>query len=390
MEQPLTQPSCDLTYSVALQDIIPVKRVPSNRQHRLDSQQLADWTTLGVGGPAAQMVLATTEAEIIDTVKAADAANTPLMMLGGGSNMVVSDVGFPGIVVRDMRSEITLTHDSACGGVSFTATAGVAWDDLVATAVEREWGGGFAALSGIPGTVGAAPMQNIGAYGVEVASLIASVRVYDRLLGQVKTIFAADMEAGYRTSIFKRSVTDSALSRGRLWGPSGRWIILSVEFATRAASLSTPIAYRELAEKLGVSLGERADNRRVREAVLELRYSKHMVLDDANRDTYSAGSFFTNPILSADVAQQLPAEAPRFSVGAEVKTSAAWLISHAGFPKGYRLRSESSAALSSAHVLALTNRGEGTATDILELAEAVQAGVNAKFGIDLVPEPVFI
>lgn len=394
MEHTPVEQACSLTYSVDPDSIVPVKRELSNRQYKPESLRLADWTTLQVGGPAQKMVLAQSESEIIDAVRAADATGTPVMMLGGGSNLVVSDNGFPGLVIRDMRSEITLTHDSACGGVSFTATAGVAWDDLVATVVERQWGGGFEALSGIPGTVGAAPMQNIGAYGVEVASLIASVRTYDRLLGRVKTVFAADMEAGYRTSIFKRSVTDPSISDGRLWGPSGRWIILSVEFATRAASLSAPIGYKELALKLGVELGERADIRLVRDAVLELRRSKGMVLDDANRNTYSAGSFFTNPVLSAAQAASLPEGAPQFAVagleGEQVKTSAAWLISHAGFPKGYQVRPDSGASLSSAHVLALTNRGDATAADIFQLAVAIQAGVRAEFGIDLVPEPVFI
>ncbi|MDO5060693.1 MAG: UDP-N-acetylmuramate dehydrogenase [Actinomycetaceae bacterium] len=382
--------ACSLTYSLDPAQVEKLPRTLSNRQYQPESLLLKDWTTLGVGGPAEKLVSAQSEAEIIETVKAADAAGIPVMMLGGGSNIVAADAGFPGIVIRDMRSEIKLTHDSACGGISFTATAGVDWDDLVATAVERHWGGGLEALAGIPGTVGAAPMQNIGAYGQEVASAIASVRVYDRLEERVKTIFAADMEAGYRTSIFKRSVSDPSLSNGRLWGPSGRWIILAVEFATRAASLSAPIAYQELADKLGVQLGERVDVRAAREAVLELRRSKSMVLDDANRNTYSAGSFFTNPILSPQVAATLPAAAPRFQVGEQVKTSAAWLISQAGFTKGFKVRLESGAALSSAHVLALTNQGGASAGDILELAAAVQAGVQQQFGIELVPEPVFI
>lgn len=382
--------TCTLTYSIDPDKVVKLERTPSHRQYQPQSQLLKDWTTLGVGGPMQQLVLAQTEAEIIETVKAADAAGIPVMMLGGGSNIVAGDAGFAGIVIRDMRSEIKLTHDSACGGISFTATAGVAWDELVATAVEREWGGGLEALSGIPGTVGAAPMQNIGAYGQEVADSIASIRVYDRLLERTKTIFASDMEAGYRTSIFKRSVTDPSLSQGRLWGPSGRWIILSVEFATRAASISAPIAYQELANKLGVSLGERVDIRAVRQAVLELRRGKSMVLDDADRNTYSAGSFFTNPLLTAAQVEQLPAEAPRFAAGELVKTSAAWLISRAGFAKGFKLREDSQAALSQAHVLALTNQGQASAAEIFELAAAVQAGVAEQFGIELAPEPIFI
>lgn len=390
MAEYAAEETCTLTYSIDPDKVVKLERTPSHRQYQPQSQLLKDWTTLGVGGPMQQLVLAQTEAEIIETVKAADAVGTPVMMLGGGSNIVAGDAGFAGIVIRDMRSEIKLTHDSACGGISFTATAGVAWDELVATAVEREWGGGLEALSGIPGTVGAAPMQNIGAYGQEVADSIASIRVYDRLLERTKTIFASDMEAGYRTSIFKRSVTDPSLSQGRLWGPSGRWIILSVEFATRAASISAPIAYQELADKLGVSLGERVDIRAVRQAILELRRGKSMVLDDADRNTYSAGSFFTNPLLTAAQAEQLPAEAPRFAAGELVKTSAAWLISRAGFAKGFKLREDSQAALSQAHVLALTNQGQASAAEIFELAAAVQAGVAEQFGIELVPEPIFI
>lgn len=382
--------ACSLTYSLDPTQVEKLPRTLSNRQYQPESLLLKDWTTLGVGGPVEKLVRAHSEAEIIETVKAADAAGTPVMMLGGGSNIVAGDAGFAGIVIRDMRAEIKLTHDSACGGISFTATAGVDWDDLVATAVERHWGGGLEALAGIPGTVGAAPMQNIGAYGQEVAGAIASVRVYDRLEQRTKTIFASDMEAGYRTSIFKRSVADPNLSNGRVWGPSGRWIILSVEFATRATSLSAPIAYQEMADKLGVQIGERVDVREAREAVLELRRLKSMVLDDTNRNTYSAGSFFTNPILSPQVAQTLPEAAPRFQVGDQVKTSAAWLISHAGFAMGFKVCPESGAALSSAHVLALTNQGQASAAEIFELAATVQAGVAEQFGIELAPEPIFI
>lgn len=380
--------SCALSFTVT--DASPVERVPSHRQHNQQSNSLADWTTLGVGGPAQRLVLAESEAEIIETVKQADAQGEPVLMLGGGSNLVVADTGFNGVVIRDMRSELKTTHDSACGGVSFTATAGMSWDDLVAAAVEHEWGGGFEALSGIPGTVGAAPMQNIGAYGQEVSGVIASIRVYDRVLERTKTIFASDIEAGYRTSIFKRSITDASLSEGRLFGPSGRWIILSVEFATRAASISAPIAYQELADKLDVKLGERPHIRDTRAAVLELRQLKSMVLDDANRNTYSAGSFFVNPLLSAEAAALLPEGAPKFVSGEQIKTSAAWLISQAGFPKGFKVREDANVSLSTAHVLALTNRGGATSAEVFELAAAVQAGVKDRFGVDLVPEPVFV
>lgn len=367
---------------------------------------LAELTTLRVGGPVGRYVEAAGEAELIDVVRRADAEGIPLLVIGGGSNILAADAGFDGVVVRDARTEVELVSDSACGGVQITATAGATWDDLVRRAVASHWGG-FAPLSGIPGTVGAAPVQNIGAYGTEVAELLASVRAWDRAAGRTVHIPLSELRLTYRDSALKRSLTDPDVGAGRTWGPTGRWVVLSATFHVRQASLSAPIAYRQLAGALDVDMGARVDAREVREAVLALRRSKGMVLDAADHDTWSAGSFFTNPILTAAEAEALPEGAPRFPVtdrtrvvaGLQdapvvdglVKTSAAWLIDHAGFPKGFAAPgAHGRASLSTRHVLALTNRGGATAADVVALRDTVIAGVRERFGITLVPEPVAV
>ncbi|WP_233188257.1 UDP-N-acetylmuramate dehydrogenase [Actinomyces qiguomingii] len=375
---------------------------------RGSTPSLAELTTLRVGGSVGSYVEARTEAELIDTVRQADADGTPLLVIGGGSNILAADMGFAGVVVRDARQQVALSADDRCGGVEFTVTAGTTWDDLVREAIASQWGG-FAPLSGIPGTVGAAPVQNIGAYGAEVAELLASVRAWDRAAGQPVQLPLARLHLSYRDSDLKRSLTDAVVGGGRTWGPTGRWVVLSVTFSVRAASLSAPIAYAQLASTLGVEVGERVDARAVRDAVLELRRSKGMVLESADHDTWSAGSFFTNPILSQDQANALPADAPRFPVTDHslavagtrrapvveglVKTSAAWLIDHAGFGKGFALPTpgtEPAASLSTKHVLALTNRGHARAADLTALRDAVVAGVHERFGVTLVPEPVHV
>lgn len=381
----------------------PVDAVQSNRQYRQESKKLRDWTTMGVGGTAKNFVSATTEDEIVEAVREADSAGEPVLFLGGGSNLVIADEPFEGTVVRDTRSEYSIEHDSACGGVVVRATGGMEWDEFVALAVQNDWSG-LEALSGIPGTVGAAPVQNIGAYGQEVADTIAAVRVYDRLEQRRTTLFLSDLELGYRTSILKRSTYDPSLSDGRAWGPTGRWIVLGVEFQMRHASLSAPVGYAELARRLGVEVGARVDQREVRSHVLDLRRGKSMLLDDENRNTFSAGSFFTNPIIPEDEARKLPDEAPKFPVRAiaprgsapdpsktqpgVLKTSAAWLINHSGFDRGFKVTPESNASLSTAHVLALTNRGGATTAELADLATVVRDGVFEKWGIELVPEPV--
>ncbi|GAA4418101.1 UDP-N-acetylmuramate dehydrogenase [Georgenia halophila] len=366
--------------------------------------RLADLTTLRVGGPVDAFVEATTETELVDTVRAADDAGKPLLVLGGGSNLLVSDDGFEGVVVRDARRGIDATADSSCSGANVVVPAGHDWDDVVATAVEEGWMG-VEALSGIPGSTGATPVQNVGAYGQEVAETLSSVRVYDRLERRTRMLAVGELGLGYRTSILKRSRTDPADGGGRTWQPSGRYVVLEVTFQMRLATLSAPVRYAELAGKLDVAPDSRAPAAEVRAAVLELRRGKGMVLDATDHDTWSAGSFFTNPILpTAEADRLLPEDAPRFPVtdhtrigqigGAApvvdglVKTSAAWLISRAGFDKGFQVAG--AAGLSGKHVLALTNRGGATAEDLLALARTVRDGVRETFGVTLEPEPVLV
>lgn len=350
---------------------------------------LADLTTLRVGGPAARLVETTSEAELIEAVRAADEAGEPLLVLGGGSNVLVGDEGFAGAVVRDRRTGIAVPDHSACAGVTYTVPAGTPWDEVVAHAVEHRLYG-VEALSGIPGSTGATPVQNVGAYGQEVAQTIADVRVWDRARSRVRTLPLVDLRFGYRTSLLKASTLGpSDDDPAAPWRPTPRYVVLDVTFQLRQGSLSAPIAYAELARTLGVAVGERAPLADVRAAVLDLRARKGMVLDAADHDTWSAGSFFTNPVLSATDAAALPDDAPRFPVpSGAVKTSAAWLIEHAGFSRGFGLPGP--AALSTKHTLALTNRGGATAADLLALARTVRDGVRERYGIDLTPEPVLV
>ena len=367
---------------------------------------LADLTTLRIGGPVRRLVEARDEHELIAAVREADEAGEPLLVLGGGSNLVASDAPFEGTVVLvrdggsaprlDASCEIPASGEpdgrpvdpasdeipgATCGGVIVEHFAGVRWDDAVRYAVERELIG-IEALSGIPGTVGAVPIQNVGAYGQEVAQTITRVRTWDREAGAVRTFFAADCVFAYRDSIFKRTPYG-----GPVPSATGRYVVLSVTFQHRQGDLSAPIRYAELARQLGVEVGDRAPMTAVRETVLRIRASKGMVLDSRDHDTWSAGSFFTNPILTAEEAARLPEDAPRFAAGeGRVKTSAAWLISHAGFDKGFAVSER--ASLSTKHSLALTNRGGATSEDLRELATTVQAGVAERFGVRLEAEPV--
>jgi UDP-N-acetylmuramate dehydrogenase len=250
--------------------------------------------------------------------------------------------------------------------------AGVDWDHAVALAVDEGYAG-IEALSGIPGRVGAAPIQNVGAYGQEVAQTIARVRALDRTTGDVVELGPAACEFAYRDSLFKRT---------------GRYVVLSVALGLERSRLGTPVRYAELARALGVEVGDRAPLPDVRSAVLDLRRRKGMVLDADDHDTWSAGSFFTNPVLAADDAARLPAEAPRWPErDGRVKTSAAWLIEHAGYAKGY---GDGRARVSSKHTLALTNRGDATTGELLALAREIRDGVRAAFGVELVNEPVLV
>ena len=342
---------------------------------------LAELTTLRVGGPAAAYQEAHGEAEFIDAVRTADAAATPLLVIGGGSNLLVGDAGFDGLVLRDARADVSVQDDGFCGGVSVTATAGTPWDHVVARAVAEGWVG-LEALSGIPGSVGAAPVQNIGAYGAELADTLASVRTWDRELGAVKTLPLIELGFGYRTSVLKRSLVSP-------FGPTPRYVVLDVTVQMRFGTRSAPVKYQQLASALDIDLGGTASTADVRAAVLALRTSKGMVLNDADHDTWSAGSFFTNPVLSQAQAALLPEGAPRFASGDEVKTSAAWLIEHAGFSKGFALPG-SRAALSTKHTLALTNTGGATSAELRELARHIQVGVRKASGIFLTPEPLIV
>lgn len=338
------------------------------------AERLADHTTLRTGGEARTWVEPESEAELIEVVRTADAAGVPLLVLGGGSNVVVADAGFDGTVVHTGRLRGVHTDDvAACSGAFMTVAAGEPWDAFVATTIATRQVG-IEALSGIPGLVGATPIQNVGAYGQEVSQTIARVRVFDRVEQRVVTRSAVECHFGYRSSLFK-AVPD-------------RFVVLTVSFQFRLGTLSTPIRYAELARTLGVEPGARAPMTEVREAVLALRRGKGMVLDPEDRDTWSAGSFFTNPVVEPAVADGLPREAPRYpQPDGRVKTSAAWLIEHAGFSRGY---GSGLARLSTRHTLAITNRGGATTADVLALAAEIRDGVERAYGIRLMPEPVLI
>jgi UDP-N-acetylmuramate dehydrogenase len=328
---------------------------------------LADLTTLRLGGPPARYVEAADEAAIIASVRAAD---EPLLVLAGGSNLVVADAGFPGTVVhvtsRGVRWE----------GSRLEVAAGEPWDPLVARCV-GDGLAGFECLSGIPGSVGATPIQNVGAYGQEVSETIVSVRAYDRALDAVLSVSADECGFAYRSSAFKRN--------------PGRWVVLAVTFELERRPDSMPIRYAELARALGVAEGERAPLAAVRDAVLGLRRRKGMVIDPDDPDSVSAGSFFTNPVLSVAAFSELEERAgeapPRFpQADGRVKTSAAWLIERAGFARGHG--DPSTIAISGKHTLALTNRGAGTSAQLVALAREIAGGVRERFGVELVPEPV--
>ncbi|MFJ4206874.1 UDP-N-acetylmuramate dehydrogenase [Paenarthrobacter sp. NPDC089675] len=346
---------------------------------------LSELTTAAVGGPAGNYVEARTEAEIIDAVRSADAAGEKLLIIGGGSNLLISDEGFPGTVLKIASEGFKVDSEDSCGGVSLVVQAGHNWDALVEYTVLHAWSG-LEALSGIPGATGATPVQNVGAYGSDVSQTIASVRTWDRERNAVRTFTNSELKFGYRDSILKQTTVEG----------SPRYVVLTVEFQLALGRMSAPIRYAELARVLGVEVGTRAYANDVRREVLKLRASKGMVLDAADRDTYSTGSFFTNPIVPAGEASQLPENAPKYPAGSDglVKLSAAWLIDQAGFSKGFGLDKSSvsggRASLSTKHTLAITNRGSATAADMAAIAREVRAGVVDRFGIELHPEPLLI
>jgi UDP-N-acetylmuramate dehydrogenase len=361
--------------------------------------ELSAYTTLGLGGPAQAFVPAGTEQDLIDAVRLADRAGEPVLLIGGGSNLVISDAGFPGTVVHVSTRGITYI-DVGDGVLDVTVAAGADWDHVVASTI-AEGLAGLEPLSGIPGRAGATPIQNVGAYGREVAEVIIQVRVYDRQDDRVKSIPNEFCRFAYRTSLFKSGRPESLVSRPDAASPRAagqpRYVVLDVTFRLRRQSLSAPVRYAELAAELGVELGEQAVVSEVRAAVIKIRSRKGMVLNPGDPDTRSAGSFFTNPVITADAfaavekaaAARDAAAVPHYPAGeGKVKVPAAWLIEHAGFAKGYG--APAPARVSSKHTLALVNAGDATTSDLLALAREIATGVRAAYGITLTPEPILI
>jgi UDP-N-acetylmuramate dehydrogenase len=325
---------------------------------------LAGLTTLGVGGPADRMIEVETSAELVAAVREADEAGRPLLLLGGGSNLVVSDRGWDGDVVA------VRTRGIVHSGDRMVVQAGEPWDDVVASAVSHHLAG-IEALSGIPGSTGATPVQNVGAYGQEVAQTIAAVRAYDRAEKRERSLVPEECGFGYRDSRLKQE--------------PGRFVVLDVTFVLDPGELSRPIGYAELARRLGVEVGDRAALDEVRTAVIELRRGKGMVLDPADPDSRSAGSFFTNPIVPVDRAVE---GCPSWPAGdGQVKLSAAWLVEHAGFGKGTR---DGHVGTSSRHSLALTTEPGATASELLAFAGRIVAAVEEQFGVALEREPTAV
>ncbi|KFI55249.1 UDP-N-acetylmuramate dehydrogenase [Bifidobacterium callitrichos] len=412
----------------------------------------AEITTIGVGGHIARFVEPTTRVGVIEAVEETDSKGLPLCVIGGGSNMLVSDEPFEGVVVRDARRRITVPDEAAPvegedRTVHVNAEAGANWDDFVAFTVSLGLEG-VEGLSGIPGTVGACVVQNIGAYGQEVATCVESVEVWDRETKTTCELTPEDLHFGYRSSALKTSMYAAPATPADRFFPTPRYVVLSVTFALRHSANGT-VGFGQLAKALGVDVGARMRTTAIRDAVLAVRASKGMLEDPtryvetamigtkreeniiadlrrladgaapagrdgrdghagrdhsglpaADYDRHSCGSFFMNPILTPEEAAKLPEDAPRFAAtlpdgGEGVKTSAAWLIDHAGFHKGFALAGASGrdgvpASLSTRHTLALTNRGDASSDDIVALAKAVQAGVRERFGVALVPEPVCV
>jgi len=391
-----------------------------------DVTTFSELTTLRVGGPIARLVTATTQRDLVDLAREAWRAEAAWLALGGGSNLLVGDEGFDGTVIRVATRGIEVLPGAAEGSVRLRVQAGETWDDLVAWTVEQGFSG-LEALSGIPGSVGAAPVQNIGAYGQELEAVLVGIEFLDEGADAPRRMTADELELGYRTSVLKQGLAGIVVSVELDLHDT------SAEHAVLGEALGQPIAYAQLAGALGVQLGDRVPIARVRETVLALRASKGMVLDPDDPDSVSAGSFFTNPIVTERVARTMPADAPRWYVapdepdevtplstlasgtpldaflelqasleasdapaepleaapGPLVKLSAAWLIEQSGIRRGFALPG-SRAAISSKHTLALTNRGGASAGELVQLARFVQQRVQSEFGIVLRPEPVLV
>lgn len=390
----------------------------------------ADLTTIGVGGPIAIFLEPTSRVGVIEAVEDADAKRLPLCVIGGGSNMLVADTPFNGVVVRDARRAINVLDEAAPveNGeriVHVNAEAGCNWDDFVDFCVGLGLEG-VEGLSGIPGTVGASVVQNIGAYGQEVGPSVQSVEVWDRKEKRTCDLTAENLRFGYRMSALKASMYAAPATPAAEFFPTPRYVVLSVTFALYHSDTGV-VGYGQLAKALGVGVGDRMSTKDIRNAVLRVRASKGMLEDshryfaesmrgtkkaglvaiahDAQRtqagndepdfNRHSCGSFFMNPMLTVEQAAGLPEDAPRFETTLPngdpgIKTSAAWLIDHAGFHKGFKTAEDAAAGLSTLHTLALTNRGGASAADIADLAKTVQDGVETAYGIRLVPEPVVI
>ncbi len=356
--------------------------------------RFSDLTTLGVGGEISDLVEAQTNADAVSAALDARNRGVPILVVGGGSNLLASDDEFDGRVIALRTRGIDTSRDDDT--VRVRVAAGEDWDEFVAWTVDNGLAG-LEALSGIPGRAGAAPIQNIGAYGQEVADVVRGVDILDLVTGELRYLERRELQFAYRDSIFKQGLDA---------------IVLSVEFDlqdARATRLSRPVAFAQLASALDVELGNQVALEVAREAVLSLRKSKGMVLDSHDPDTRSAGSFFVNPVVTEGFARTLPADAPRFFLGDDagdrileigadvpplagpsmVKLSAAWLIEHAGIPRGFSLPG-SRAGVSTKHTLALTNRGGATAEEIAALARYVRSMVQSQFGVLLQPEPVLI
>ncbi|MGC0365504.1 UDP-N-acetylmuramate dehydrogenase [Rhodococcus sp. 27YEA15] len=357
-------------------DVTIGRRVVDSGAFVSENIDLSGLTTLRVGGPARLLAECPSTESLVEVVRLLDRERIPTLILAGGSNLVVSDSGFDGVVVRVANTTVSLDADRVI------AEAGAVWDEVVAQSVAAELGG-LECLSGIPGSTGATPVQNVGAYGVEVGSRLRRVQLLDRRSGEVSWVDPSVLELGYRSSVLKHSADA---------------VVLSVEFVVSADGTSAPLQYRELAAALGAEEGARLPSTQVREAVLELRTGKGMVLDPYDHDTWSAGSFFTNPVVSDEQLPQVlsvigdllgDVPVPQFSAAGGTKLSAGWLIERAGFSKGYPAES-APARLSTRHTLALTNRGSATTADVLSLAREVRDGVFSAFGVRLEPEPVTV
>jgi UDP-N-acetylmuramate dehydrogenase len=335
---------------------------------------LAPLTTLGIGGPAKYFVRGESVDELREAIQWATSIGEPLLVLAGGSNVLIADKGFPGVVLHIALRGINVESEDG-ESVVIRAAAGERWDEFVALAVSNRWAG-IECLSGIPGSTGATPIQNVGAYGQEVSETIVRVEALDRSTGRVIKLTNGECGFGYRSSLFKNREKD-------------RYIVLAATYRLRPNGAAA-VRYPELRKYLEDRGGSLDDLQQVRDAVIAVRRRKGMVLDPADPDTRSDGSFFMNPILTRTAFEQLAARAgnmPNFPAGDDVKLSAAWLIENAGFSKGFVY---GNVGLSSKHTLAIVNRGGGTAREVLELVRMIQQKVREKFGVEIQPEPNFI